>query len=182
MPPYTIAMDNSMNEVYLGLGGNIGNTASILQQALQLIKKNPAIYGLTPSRFYVTTPVSSMPQPMYLNAACRFHTTLTAQQLLCDLQQIELSLGKTPKDKQAPRIIDIDLLLFGLDSSSDERLTIPHPKWLERLFVLIPLMDLVQEISYPNPLNPDEILSVHLPSFIKTFQNINNEIVLLWKE
>jgi 2-amino-4-hydroxy-6-hydroxymethyldihydropteridine diphosphokinase len=139
-------IEMELTEVYVGLGGNIGNTYRIMKETLNIIKNHPMIFNLKPSRLYKTSPVSPLPQEDYLNAVCRFQTTLGPHQLLNVLQEIENKLGKRPKPKEAPRIIDCDILFFGHLSLSTPELKIPHPLWRERLFVLAPLSELVEEL------------------------------------
>jgi len=162
-------------QVYIGLGGNIGNTPFVLQQALTLIAKTPQIHHVEASKFYLTTPVSSLPQNHYVNATCRFQTHLTVHQLLESLQQIERTLGKTPKEKNSPRIIDLDILFFGTEEYHLTHLDIPHPRWNERLFVLAPLLDLTTHIEVPSR-GP-----IDLKELITNFTNTHNETVLLFK-
>lgn len=136
-------------EVYIGLGGNIGDTHTVFKQALQQISEIPEVFNLSVSRFYRTKPISDIPQGDYLNAVCRFQTNLEAKNLLQYLQAIETRLGKKSKAKNEPRIIDLDILLFGVELHQNKDLEIPHPHWHKRLFVLIPMAELVTEIKVP---------------------------------
>lgn len=135
-----------MSLVYLGLGGNIGDSCAILQSGIAKISSIEGVSDVITSSFYQTTPVSDLEQPDYINAVCRCKTTLSPQDLFAHLQEIERSLGKSPKPKNAPRIIDIDLLFFGTEPFNGHGLKIPHPRWQERLFVLIPLLELTENI------------------------------------
>jgi 2-amino-4-hydroxy-6-hydroxymethyldihydropteridine diphosphokinase len=165
-----------MTEVYIGLGGNIGNAFLTLHQALSLIGalENVQITGI--SRFYDTSPVSDIPQNNFVNAVCRCETTLSAFQLLKKLQEIETSLGKKTKAKNAPRLIDLDILFFGQEKHSTEFLEIPHPRWKERLFVLYPLSDLTSEITVPES-EGTGLQRVNLLEYLKTFPNPHHETV-----
>nr|MBA3816227.1 2-amino-4-hydroxy-6-hydroxymethyldihydropteridine diphosphokinase [Parachlamydiaceae bacterium] len=125
------------HKVYLGLGGNIGDSLSILQSALQSIQKLD-IQDFKVSSFYSTQPVSDIVQRWYVNAACRFRTTMGVKDLLHKLQQIEIEHGKIVKPKNAPRTIDIDVLFFGNERHDEAECEIPHPRWRERLFVIKP--------------------------------------------
>lgn len=138
-----------MSVVYLSLGSNIGESALILQKALKAISLLKGVSDLVISNFYQTAPVSPIAQRDFINAACRFHYTKEALELLKELQQIECSLGKIPKPKEAPRTIDIDILLFGHSFYDTLELRIPHPEWTRRSFVLLPLADLTDKITYP---------------------------------
>jgi 2-amino-4-hydroxy-6-hydroxymethyldihydropteridine diphosphokinase len=133
--------------VYLGLGGNLGDSFLNLKKALEELSQFKEIEQLKVSRFYKTSPVGNRNQPFFINATCCFITTLDPKSLLRKLQLLEKSLGKYPKPKDAPRLIDIDLLFYGSTYYQDAELEIPHPQWKERLFVLIPLSDLISEIK-----------------------------------
>jgi 2-amino-4-hydroxy-6-hydroxymethyldihydropteridine diphosphokinase len=159
-----------LTEVYVALGGNLGQPHITLPKALQLIAEIPGVHNLTASHFYKTTPVSSIPQPDYLNAVCRFLTLLSARELLHHLQHIEHILGKKPKSKNAPRIIDLDILFFGPEIHEDPDLQIPHPHWKERLFVLVPLSDLTTDIVIPDRHSPNGIQHIHIPHLIALLQ------------
>jgi len=134
-------------KVYVGLGGNIGDSLMILNQALKEIENLPEVTELNCSSFYRTSPVGDQTLDPFINAVCCFQTTFTPNQLLKKLQIIETKLGKIPKPKYAPRSIDIDILFYGNTCYSDSELEIPHPHWQERLFVLIPLADLTTKIE-----------------------------------
>lgn len=133
--------------VYVGMGGNIGDTFSLLSQAIQALACLERIEQFTTSRLYLTSPVSHVNQRSFLNVVCSFQTDLNPKQLLHITQHIEVSLGKVPKPKEAPRPIDIDILFYGSHCYWDTELEIPHPRWKERLFVLVPLSDLISKIQ-----------------------------------
>lgn len=158
-------------EVYLGLGGNIGDTFAILQSALQQIEQLD-IVDFKVSHFYYTQPVSDMDQRWFVNAACRFRTKMGARELLVKLQQIEAAHGKVPKPKNAPRAIDIDLLFFGNERHCSEDCEIPHPRWKERLFVIKPLLDLTATIAIPGINRGDCEEYVDLIELIHTFPDL----------
>lgn len=153
-------MSKVKNVVYLGLGGNIGDSLAVLTNTLSLISHLPGVTDLEVSSFYKTAPVSDIPQPDYLNAVCRFKTDLNARQLLGPLQAIEKSQGKFPKPKNVPRILDIDILFFGTESHAAPDLEIPHPRWQERLFVVIPLLDLTTTITIPGNGHSEQIIDL----------------------
>ncbi len=134
-------------KTFIGLGGNVGDTAAILNGALQDICALKGIGKGCCSRFYRTSPVSPIPQADYINAVCSFETTLSPRELLEALQKIEGKWGKVPKPKDAPRPLDLDILLYGNETVREADLQIPHPCWEERLFVLIPLNELIDEVA-----------------------------------
>jgi 2-amino-4-hydroxy-6-hydroxymethyldihydropteridine diphosphokinase len=136
-------------DVYVGLGGNRGDTQSVFCQALRQLSQLQGISQLRMSRLYRTQPQDVPPQRDYLNAVCQFKTALSVEQLACALSTIELSLGKRAKPKDIPRVIDIDILFFGQEYHDTAELQIPHTRWRLRPFVLLPLMDLVSELTLP---------------------------------
>lgn len=169
-------MINKMTEVFIGLGGNMGDVCATLQHALRLIARLEQVWLTGVSRFYLTTPVSDIPQDPYTNAVCRCNTTLSAPELLKKLQHIEKLLGKVPIEKNAPRPIDLDILFFGSERYDSPTLKIPHPRWKERLFVLRPLADLTSEISIPNA-DGSGHKRFNLLEYLKTFPNPHQETV-----
>lgn len=136
-------------KVYLGLGGNIGNSAAVIQHACAMIQSIEGVCHFEVSRLYQTAPVSDIPQADYINAVCRFDTELALADLWGHLQAIEKKLGKVKKAKNEPRVIDVDILFFGNEYYDQEGLQIPHPRWKERLFVLEPLKDLTLIVHVP---------------------------------
>jgi 2-amino-4-hydroxy-6-hydroxymethyldihydropteridine diphosphokinase len=136
-----------MKQVYIALGGNIGDVRKTFYEVIEEIQKSPHISQFHASSFYRTAPVSDIPQPDFLNAACAFQTTFSPHKLLYFLQEIEKKFGKVPKAKNAPRCIDIDILWYNGERIYDVDLEIPHPHWQERLFVLLPLSELVEELD-----------------------------------
>ncbi len=106
---------NSMKReiAFIGLGGNIGDSVKTIFSAVQKIEQIPQIFDLKCSNFYKTSPVSQIPQNDYVNAVCYLKTTLGAEDLLFELQRIEKELGRVSKPKEAPRIIDLDILFLA---------------------------------------------------------------------
>lgn len=167
----------SVTEVFLGLGGNIGDSRAVLEAAIEVISLIPEVSNVSVSRFYQTSPVSDIPQNAYVNAACRLYTSLSPHNLLKTLQEVEQSMGKVPKAKDAPRILDIDILFFGQESHDDAHLTIPHPGWQDRLFVLMPLKDLVTTLSIPPKDKGGVAVQLDLLQYIDNFTNPFHEEV-----
>jgi len=159
------------NDVYIGLGGNIGNTSSILRSAIRSLATLPEVADLKLSHFYKTSPISDLEQSPYVNAVCKFKTTLSASHLLEKLQQIEKEHGKCPKPKNAPRTLDLDILFYGSEYHDTVELEIPHPRWRERLFVLIPLADLCSSLIIPHPQNSQQKQRVDVRELIHTFSH-----------
>jgi len=165
-----------MIEVFLGLGSNLGDSISLVKEALERISSLSGIYDVKSSRLYKTSPVSAQPQPFFINAVCSFKTILSLEDLHQSLLKIEQALGKIPKAKDAPRLIDIDILFYGNTFHRTSTLCIPHPRWKERLFVLLPLLDLCKEMTYP--VSRCEQQTILLEDFLKSFKNIHRERVI----
>jgi 2-amino-4-hydroxy-6-hydroxymethyldihydropteridine diphosphokinase len=161
-------------EVYIGLGGNIGNTVEYLNRALAELGGNPEITHLRCSSFYQTTPVGLVDQADFVNGVCVFNTTFTMSALHAEMRRIETALGKEPQEKNYPRVIDLDLLFFGTDRQNDDQLNVPHHSWNDRLFVLVPLAELTNEIWVPGDKG---CYKVSLPDLLNKFQNKNKERV-----
>jgi 2-amino-4-hydroxy-6-hydroxymethyldihydropteridine diphosphokinase len=135
-----------METAYLGLGGNIGEVLPRLQLALHLLTHQTSITHLKISHFYHTAPFQVDSPFWFINAVCSFQTSLKPVEIFHLTQHIEFQLGKVPKSKNSSRPIDIDLLFYGDQIYQTKDLEIPHPRWKERLFVLVPLADLTPEI------------------------------------
>ena len=170
-----------MKKAFVGLGGNIGDSCSILGQALKHIEQLSGVFELKVSSFYLTTPVGPILQDHFVNAVCCFDTAYSATDLLTYLQNIEKLLGKVDKPKNAPRIIDLDLLFFDTEVHVTPRLQVPHPRWKERLFDLTPLADLVDELDVPS-LDKKELVRVNLPQLLREFPNMHQETVSFLQE
>ena len=135
-----------MERVYISLGGNEGEVVSLIHQACQILSSSPGIFDVKLSRLYSTSPVNMQSPNWFVNAVSTFETSLDLPTLFQFIQDIEKKLGKTEKPKYSNRPIDLDLLFYGQKIYKDHTLEIPHPRWKERLFVLIPLSDLTSHI------------------------------------
>lgn len=132
---------------YLSFGGNSEDSFERIKQALSLLAAHSDISELCHANFYSTSPVEVDSHRWFINTVCRLSSTLSLHKLFTFTQEIEVQLGKEPKPKTTSRPIDIDILFMGEQVFADDALEIPHPRWSERLFVLIPLADLTKEIS-----------------------------------
>jgi 2-amino-4-hydroxy-6-hydroxymethyldihydropteridine diphosphokinase len=151
--------------VYLGLGSNLGDSLATLQQALKEIASLPKTQLVRSSPFYQTSPISPLPQNDFINLVCSIITTLSPFELFHQLEAIEKKLGKIPKAKTEPRKIDIDLLLYGDLFIETPELQIPHPRMMERLFVLKPLSDLLDTLLVPQSNSKPKV--IFLKDFLK---------------
>ncbi len=125
----------------LSLGSNLGDSAGTLQRAVQLLAAVPGVVLTGVSGVFRTAPVGVTDQPDFLNLVVLADTDLPPTALLGHTQAIETSLGRVRAGRWGPRTIDIDLVAVGDVVSSDERLTLPHPRAHERAFVLVPWLD-----------------------------------------
>ena len=133
-----------MTLAYVGLGSNLGDRESLLRRAAELIGAT----RLSESR--ETEPWGHVNQPRFLNAVAEIETTLTPRRLLDHLLDVEARLGRERVGpKWGPRTIDLDLLLYGDETIDEPGLVVPHPRLLEREFVLEPLADLVPWLRIP---------------------------------
>jgi len=131
-------------EVYLGLGSNLGDREKNIAQALELLGEGGRVVAVSP--LYETDPVG-LTGPLFLNAVVLYQTELGPHELLSFIKGIEARLGRKPV--LPPRPIDIDILLYGDLVMKSETLTIPHPRLVERAFVLVPLAELAPELVVP---------------------------------
>jgi 2-amino-4-hydroxy-6-hydroxymethyldihydropteridine diphosphokinase len=135
---------------YLGLGSNLGERLDTLQQAVDLLAREPGVRPIACSRIWETDPVGGPPQPDYLNAVLLVDTDLTPFELLDASQHVERALGREREERWGPRTIDIDLLLFGDQQLDVPLLTVPHPRMSSRAFVLLPLLELDPDARLPD--------------------------------
>jgi 2-amino-4-hydroxy-6-hydroxymethyldihydropteridine diphosphokinase len=130
---------------YVGLGANLGDAAQALRDAAGRIASLPTTTVTALSSLYRSAPVDSS-GPDYVNAVIEIDTGLAAPDLLAALQAIENDAGRTRPYRNAPRTLDLDLLLYGSASIASERLTVPHPRMHERAFVLLPLAEIAPHL------------------------------------
>lgn len=129
---------------FIGLGANLGDAQRALQDALQALDRLPHTRLVRSSRIYRSAPVDAG-GPDYLNAVAQVDTGLSAPELLAQLQALELAAGRERPYRNAPRTLDLDLLLYGDARIASEALTVPHPRMRERAFVLLPLRELAPD-------------------------------------
>ena len=126
---------------YIALGANLGDAASAVREAMDAIGLLPETQLTRRSSLYRTAPVDAA-GPDYVNAVVEISTTLTAPVLLQRLQQLERDAGRERPYRNAPRTLDLDLLLYGDARLQSPALTLPHPRMAERAFVLVPLAEI----------------------------------------
>ena len=141
-----------MNRInaYIALGSNLDNPMAQLRAALTHINKIAQTQLHACSSFYRTAPVGYLAQPDFINAVVAVQTTLSADDLFNALQAIERQQGRIRLFKNGPRVIDLDLLLYGNDVIDTPELILPHPRMLDRAFVLKPLADIAPSLILPD--------------------------------
>ena len=133
---------------WIGLGANLGDAAATIRHAIHALGMSPGIHAIRCSPFYRSDPVDAS-GPVFVNAVAEIQTSLSPVELLDLLQKIELMHGRDRPYRNAPRTLDLDILLFDNESIETQRLTIPHPRMHERAFVLRPLLDLNPDAALP---------------------------------
>ena len=134
--------------VAVGMGSNLGDRVAHLRFGLARLAR--VLDGIRVSPVYETEPVGYDAQPPFLNACCVGQTRLTARQLLSELQDAERAAGRVRKgERYGPRVLDLDLLVYGDVVSAHDRLTLPHPRLRERAFVLVPLVEVAPDLVVP---------------------------------
>lgn len=133
-----------MTEVLIGLGGNLGNVRASFERAIEQLCEQGTVRVVAQSSDYSTPPWGIADQPRFVNRAIAVETTLTPQELLALALEIERKLGRdrTQGPKNGPRVIDIDLLAYDGATIDEPGLILPHPRLLDRAFVLVPLAEI----------------------------------------
>jgi len=138
----------------VALGANLGDAVANLRQALADLAALPHTQLLQTSPFLSSTPLDA-DGPTYVNAVVRLETRINAVDLLQALQGLESAAGRTRYYRHAPRTLDLDLLFYGDAQMQSEYLSLPHPRWSQRAFVLLPL-----QVVCPDKVTPDMLAAV----------------------
>ena len=134
--------------VFVGLGANLGDAAATVRAALDELDHLPSTHCVARSSLYRSAPVDG-DGPDYINAVAELRTELQPAALLAALQAIEQRFGRERPYRNAPRTLDLDLLLYGDQVLATPPLTLPHPRMHERAFVLLPLAEIAPELQVP---------------------------------
>lgn len=132
----------------IALGSNIGDSLSILEEAIKTLAQTPGITLKSHSSWYKTAPIGP-PQPDYLNGCALLEVSLAPQELLENLLDIEKQFGRLRRERWGPRTLDLDILLFDNLILDTPKLQIPHPQMRERAFVLVPLAEIAPNLVDP---------------------------------
>lgn len=134
---------------YVGLGTNLGDRRGALEMALWEMHQPPIIEVERVSSVYETAPVGVTEQPDFLNAVAQVRTTLSPRALLDALLHLENKMGRVRTLRWGPRVIDLDLLIYGDAQRDEPGLEVPHPRLRERAFVLGPLAEIAPDVCLP---------------------------------
>ena len=137
-----------MKKAYLGIGTNIGDRYNNIMNAIDSLKHLPLTQVVAISDVYETEPWGYEQQDDFLNVCVGIETELSPKTILGACLGIEAAFGRERPFKNAPRIIDIDLLVYEGVKSDDPELTLPHPRIQERAFVLVPLRDISESLRF----------------------------------
>ena len=138
-----------MTPAYIGVGSNLEDPRAQVEGALGELAELPRSRLVARSSLYRSAPLGYEAQPEFINAVARLDTELAAAELLAGLQAIEAEHGRRRSFANAPRSLDLDLLLFGEQRISGPELTVPHPRMHERAFVLVPLIEIAPDAQIP---------------------------------
>ena len=160
------------NQAFISLGSNIGNRYDYLRNAIQRLTSYREIKLVNYSSIYETDPVGYEEQDLFLNMVIQVATSWSADKLLDICLKTELELGRKRDIRWGPRTIDLDILLYNQENITTEKLIVPHPRMLERPFVMIPLLELSPDNTFYNMKNTQGASCSELPK---------SEGVRIWK-
>jgi 2-amino-4-hydroxy-6-hydroxymethyldihydropteridine diphosphokinase len=143
---------------YVGIGSNLDEPLRQVRDALDELDRIPHSRVVKRSSLYKSAPTGFAQQPEFINAVAQMETGISADRLLSELQDIEARHGRQRPFANAPRTLDLDLLLFEDLEMKTDRLTVPHPRMHERAFVLKPLLELSESIEIPGKGSARELL------------------------
>jgi len=138
-----------VTSAWIGIGANLGDSRAQVMQAIDELGLLPLTRLAARSSLYRTAAIDAPGQPDYVNAVARIDTGLAAAALLGRLQAIEHRAGRERPYRNAPRTLDLDLLLYGDETIATPALRVPHPRMHERAFVLAPLLEIEPEADIP---------------------------------
>ena len=135
---------------YIGIGSNLGDRHQNCLQAVDWLRRIPDVEVTGVSRWFLTKPVGVDEQDWYVNGVVSLDVDTTPQGLLEALMGIEQAMGRVRKERWGPRVIDLDILLFGKKVIHEDNLIVPHPLMHVRRFVLVPMADLAPDVIHPS--------------------------------
>ena len=142
-----------MTVAYVGIGSNLGDPREHVLKALGELDRLPHTRLVKKSSLYRSAPIGHADQPDFINAVAQLETGLPAERLLAELQAVEARHGRQRSFPNAPRTLDLDILLFGNATMHSTALTLPHPRMHERAFVLKPLLEIAPKLAFKKQLD-----------------------------
>ena len=147
-----------MTLAYVGIGSNLERPREQVLQAFEELGRIPATRLTRKSSLYRSAPMGNADQPDFVNAVAEIDTALSPTEILLQLKNIETRHGRIRSFPNAPRTLDLDLLLYEKEALASENLTLPHPRMHERAFVLKPLVEIAPDITVPGRKTAKELL------------------------
>ncbi|MCL5292980.1 MAG: 2-amino-4-hydroxy-6-hydroxymethyldihydropteridine diphosphokinase [Actinobacteria bacterium] len=138
-----------MTGIFLGFGSNLGDRRENLHKAVKGLESR-GVSIRRASSVYETAPIGFEEQPDFLNAVVEVKTSATPEELFDICREVEISLGRVGRERWGPRVIDVDLLLYEDIIKKSDALVLPHPRLVERLFVLAPLLEIAPDLKLPD--------------------------------
>jgi 2-amino-4-hydroxy-6-hydroxymethyldihydropteridine diphosphokinase len=161
-----------MKRAFIGIGSNLGDRAKNCAEAVERLKELRGCKFIGRSRWYLTSPVGVEDQGWFVNGVACLEAQISARDLLGRLLSIEAGMGRVRTEKWEPRVIDLDLLLYGADIINEADLKIPHPLMHLRRFVLAPLSEIDNRVIHP-------VLAKTASQMLQDLQGKNQQVTLL---
>jgi 2-amino-4-hydroxy-6-hydroxymethyldihydropteridine diphosphokinase len=157
-------MEAMVTRAYIGLGSNVGDRLQFLQRAVKHLSATAGVHVLNVSSVYETEPIGPAAQAWFFNAVVEIDTSLSPAALLASTQGIEHALGRVTMYRWGPRTVDLDILLYGNRRVKTASLEIPHPELCNRVFAMLPLLELAPDAALPGGTKVSSCLSPLIPS------------------
>jgi 2-amino-4-hydroxy-6-hydroxymethyldihydropteridine diphosphokinase len=168
---YQMIADGDGNIAYISIGSNLGDKLGHCRKGIDALVQSDHTVLIAQSPFYRTEPVDYLDQDWFVNAVVKVATRLEPQRLLAELKAIQIKAGRSQdKIRFGPRVLDMDILLYGNAIIDTPGLTIPHPRLHKRRFVLIPICDIDPEIVHP-------ILNVNMQVLLNRLGDNDQKVV-----
>ena len=149
-----------MTTAYIGIGSNVGDRVGFCRRAVEALTRSEGVTVVKVSSLYETSPVGGPPQRSFINLVAKVSTELDPRGLLEVCQNLEQRMGREPSDiRWGPRVVDMDILLYGNEKVSEPDLEIPHARLKERRFALVPLLEIDPDLTDPWETRLDDALA-----------------------